>query len=127
MADQNHQLPGIADLAGRFARTGLGALKNRGELLAVEWQEEKARMTELFFWCMGLMFCGMMAIMLLTATIIFVFPEEYRLYVASAFIVLYVALVVIAAFVIRNLLQDEPFAESIDQLRKDHLCFESSK
>jgi len=127
MADQNHQLPGIADLAGRFARTGIGALKNRGELLAVEWQEEKARMTELFVWCMGLMFFGMMAIMLLTATIIFLFPEEYRLYVAAAFIVLYVALVVIAAFVIRNLLQDEPFAESIDQLRKDGLCFESSK
>src|SRR4051794_32607349 len=127
MTGQDHELPGFASLASRFARTGLGALKNRGELFAVEWQEEKARMTELMVWSIALMFCGVMATILLTATIIFLFPEEYRLYVAGAFALIYIVLTIVSVFSIRGLLQNEPFAESIEQVRKDGLCLGSSK
>jgi len=74
MSDNNHTT-GLGTLASRIGKTTLGALENRGELLAVEWQQEKARLTQLLILSIGLMFLGMLGALLLTATIIFLFPE----------------------------------------------------
>ena len=46
MTETGNHSPGIASLAGRFTRTALGLLRNRSELLVLEWQEEKARVLE---------------------------------------------------------------------------------
>ena len=89
MPETEQREPGLAGLAGRLARTALGAVRNRIELFAVEWQEERARLTELIIWLVGLLFLGMLGVLLLTFTIIFLFPPEYRLYVAGGFTLLY--------------------------------------
>ncbi len=125
MAANNHSHPGIATLVGRVARTGWGALQNRLELFVVEWHEERARMARVFVWAVGVLFLAIMAALLVTGTIIFLFPEELRLYVAAGFAALYLAGAVVAAFGLRALLQREPFAETIDQVKKDRAWLDS--
>jgi uncharacterized membrane protein YqjE len=70
MGEDNNQAPGLATLLQRVGRTSLGALRNRAELLAVEWQEEKARLAQLLIWSLGLLVLALMALGLITATII---------------------------------------------------------
>jgi len=123
--DNNH--PGAATLTRRILASGLGALKNRGELLQVEWQQEKARLTELLVLSVALLFLGIMAMMLLTATIIFLFPEDVRKYIALGFTVLYLGGAVWAVMTIRSLVKKEPFSETIEQVKKDRECLESFK
>src|SRR5438034_731821 len=83
-----------------------------GELLQVEWQQEKARLTELLVLSVALLFLGIMAMMLLTATIIFLFPEDVRKYIALGFTVLYLGGAVWAVMTIRSLVKKEPFSET---------------
>ncbi len=124
-AETNNKPPGIRTLTGRLLRTGLGALRNRGELLAVEWQEEKARMTELLVWTVGLVFLGVMTVGLLTLTIILLFPAPFRIYAAAGFTLLYLGACVGVWFNVKSLLKREPFADSLEQARKDAEWFES--
>ena len=118
MSDTNHTT-GLGTLASRIGKTTLGALTNRGELLAVEWQQEKARLTQLLILSVGLMFLGMMRALLHTATIIYLFHEEYRLYVTAAFTILYLGGAGFVFFKLNTLVKEEPFAETLKQLRKD--------
>ena len=127
MVDNNHEAPGLAALAKKAARTALGALGNRGELMAVEMQEERARLLELMIWGVAILFFGMMAAILLTAAIILLFAPENRVCVAGAFALLYLIGAFVAAGSLRSLLKQEPFAESIDQVRKDRVWLESLK
>src|SRR5689334_20428601 len=122
LTEDNHS-PGFKTLGRRLGKTALGALENRGELLAVEWQQEKERLTELLFLSMGVVFLGMMGVLLLAATIIFLFPEDLRLYVAAAFTVLFLGGCVAAFFGLKALLKREPFAESLRQIKKDRALF----
>ena len=61
----------------------------------------------------------MMGVTLVTATLIFLFPQEFRLYVAGGFALVYMGGAVFAWFTVKSLLKREPFAETIDQARKD--------
>jgi len=119
MADENNHSPTLGVLARRIGRTALGALENRGELLTVEWQQEKARLTQMLLLSVALMFLGLVGVFLLTATIIFLFPEEYWRYAAAGFTVLYLGGAVAAFIGLKKLLKGEPFAETLKQLRKD--------
>jgi uncharacterized membrane protein YqjE len=127
MSELNDHPPSLNTLARRVLSTGLGALQNRGELLLVEWQQEKARLTELLFWAVGLMFLGIMALLLLTGTIIFLFSEDLRKYVAAGFTVLYLGGAIWGVIVVRSLIKREPFSETIEQVKKDSECLESFK
>src|SRR5437588_6298050 len=108
MAENNHEPPGIPGLLRKVGLTALGALENRGELLALELQEEKARLLELLVWALGLLFLAIMATLALTATIIFLFPLEAWRYVAAGFTVLYLAAAGFAFFTVRKLLKRPP-------------------
>ncbi len=125
MEEDNKQPPGIATLVGKLMRTAVGAFQNRFELLTLEWQEERARLAELLLWLVGVLFLGMMAALLLTATIIFLFPEEQRVYVAAGFTVLYAAGAVGAWFGVRSMLKREPFSESVEQTKRDRTWLKS--
>lgn len=127
MADNNDHFPGFVSLLRKIGRTGLGALQNRGELLAVEWQEENARLTEILVWAFGLAFLAMTGFLLFTATLILLFPAELRIYAFAGFTVLYLAGALIAWFNVKGLLKHEPFAESLTQIRKDSVWLESLK
>lgn len=127
MAAENHQQLGIGQLLGRLIRTGLGALENRIELASIEWQEERIRLSELFLWIGALLFLAMIGLMLLTATIIFLFKEEWRLYVAGAFTLLYFLAALGAWLGVRSRLRQEPFQETLNQVKKDREWLQSLK
>jgi uncharacterized membrane protein YqjE len=105
----------------------VGALQNRGELLAVEWQEAKIRTTEILFWAFATAILAMAGLLLLTVTIILLFPADLRIYAFAGFTVLYVIGAVVAFFNVKTLLRHEPFAESISQVRKDSVWLDSLK
>jgi uncharacterized membrane protein YqjE len=124
MVDDDHH-PALAQLAGRLLGTSAGTLRNRGELLLLEWQQEKARLIELLILAVAVLFLGIMALMLLTATIIFLFPEDRRLWAAAGFTVLYLGAAIWAVLGIKSSIKQQPFAETLNQVKKDGECLQS--
>jgi len=127
MSENNSHGPGLSTLVGRIARTGMGALRNRTELLSVEWQEERARLMELLVWSVVWLFFGFMGMALVTATVIFLFPEDKRLWAAGAFAALYILGAIAVWTVLKKRMQERAFTESLDQMRKDAAWLESLK
>ncbi len=123
--DQN--APSLTTLVGRVARLALGGVQTRVELMAVEWQEERLRLMDLLVCAIGLLLLGTMGVLFLTVTIIFLFPSSVRLYVTAGFAVLYLLAATGAWFGLRSRLKRQPFAESIDQVKKDRLWLQSLK
>ena len=109
------------------ARTGVGALKNRGELLSIELQEEKAHLMEMLVWSISLLFLGIMGALLLTATVVLLFPADWRIYAIGGFALLYFIGAAVAFSTVRTLLKHEPFPDSLNQLKKDAQCLDSLK
>ncbi len=126
-ADGNSAPPAITTLLRRFVQTGLGALHNRGELLLVELQEEKTKALELLIWAGATCFLGMVFLMVFTATIILLFPEDLRVYVAGAFSLLYLLGALFAFLNLKSLARGAslPFAGTLDEARKDREWLES--
>jgi uncharacterized membrane protein YqjE len=127
MVEDNNHSPGLATLASRFARTGLGAVQNRLELFAVEFKEERARLTSLMFASVAFACLCVLAVLLLSATVVFLVSEQNRVYVVAVFAIVYLLGAVVAWFGVRAMLKREPFAETIDQVKKDQTWLESLK
>jgi uncharacterized membrane protein YqjE len=128
MIAHNHdKSTGLGDLLGRVGSTAARALSTRVELAALEWQEERLRLREILIWSVTAFLLGGMGVLLLTAFIILLFPEGARVYVTAALAVLYFCGAAGAWFGLKAGLKREPFAETIDQVKKDRLWLESLK
>jgi uncharacterized membrane protein YqjE len=127
MAEENNHSPGLLALLSRLAQTGVEVLRNRGELIAVELQEEKARLAEVLFLAGIMLGAGFLGTVLLTLLIIYLFPANLRPYATLGFAVLYFAAAVWAALALKSALQRAPFDESLRQLKKDRQWLESLK
>lgn len=123
----NHQLTGLATLVGRVARVALKGAEARVELLAVEWQQERLRLMDLLAFSLALLLLATLGALLLTLTIILLFPPAARIYVTAGFAVLYLLAAAGVWLVLRSVLKRQPFADSIEQVRKDRLWLESLK
>ena len=117
--DTDYQLPTLGRLARRTAGTIVGALQNRAELFAVEFEEENDRVLKMVLFGVGALFFLGMAFLLLTGTIIFLFPEPYRAYAAAGFALLYLIGGGAAGWTVKKLIKKTPFSESMKQLKKD--------
>ena len=84
-------------------------------------------MLEMLIWTVVGLFFALLGTGLLTAFVIFLFPENLRIYAVAGFALLYLAAAILVWTNLKGLLQHEPFAESIAQVRKDAECFESSR
>lgn len=108
---------------GRLVRktlaTALGALQNRGELLAIELQEEKSRFIQMLALGIGALFLAMMTMLLITGAVIFLIPEDYRIWGVAGFAVLYLAGTIWAVMSLRALLKRPPFGTTLAELKKD--------
>jgi uncharacterized membrane protein YqjE len=120
---------GITALGRQMLATVLSALQTRGELFLVEVEEEKTRFIELLIWTLAAGFLGMMFLALFTAGIILLFPEGLRMYAVFGFCVLYLAGAIVAFFNLRALIKSGPpaFADTINEIKKDRDCLESSR
>ena len=125
--NNNHDPPGLAALLGRVGRTALRGIDARVELLAVELQEERLRLREVLIWSVVMLVLGVMAVLLITAAIIFSFPEGSRMYATVGLAILYLLGTVVAWFGLRAGFKREPFTETIEQAKKDRLWLESLK
>lgn len=119
MVENNHPTPSLKGLARKVLSTGLGAIQNRGELFLVEAQEERERVIRVMVRSISGMFLGMMAILLLTGTVVFLVPAGYRIYAAAGFTLLYFGGSVWCLASLKPLLKQTPFEESVAQLKKD--------
>ena len=126
-AGNNHHTAGLPTLVARVARVALKAAQTRAELLAVEWQEERLRAVDLLACSLALLLLGTLGLLFLTVTIIFLFPAGVRIYVAAGFAVLYLLAAAGVWIALRSILKRQPFAESIEQVKKDRLWLESLK
>lgn len=125
--EANGHGPGVGRLVQRLTSSTVGALHNRLELLLVELQEEKGRLIEAVLVGVGLLFAVLLFLVTLTATVIFLFPEEYRIYALGGFTGLYLAGLITGALILKGLFKHKPFAESIRQVKKDAEWIESLK
>jgi uncharacterized membrane protein YqjE len=112
---------GLFGSARNLIDTGLAAVQNRAELLSLEFKEEKDQILEMGLWLTLALFFGIMTVLVLTATVILLFPEEYRVYAAGAFCVVYLAGTIWAILGLRRRLQNRalPFAATVEELKKD--------
>ena len=121
--------PGLIHLFRKIGMTGFSALQNRAELVAVELREENLRVVELFIWGLATCFLGLMFLIVATGTIIYLFPEGARIYAALGFCVVYLAGAVLTLLNLKALAKSAstPFAESIEEIKKDAEWLESLK
>jgi uncharacterized membrane protein YqjE len=127
MVGTNHNSPSLIALVGRLGRLALKGFYNRVELMAVEWQEERLRLAELLVRAIALVFLATMGALLLTATIILLFPPGLRVYVTAGLGILYLIGAVTVWLGLRAGLSREPFSESLTQVKKDGVWLESLK
>ena len=121
MFDSQTAGPGLLTSLRKLLDTGLAAVQNRAELLAVEFQEEKDHAIELIIWVMALLCFAIMTLLLLSAAIILVFPEHLRAYAAGGLAVIYLAGGVWSFFRLRSRLKNRPipFSATVDEIKKD--------
>jgi uncharacterized membrane protein YqjE len=112
---------GLFASARRFCDTILAIVHNRVELFAVELQEEKVRLLTLFIWAVAVMLLGMLALAVVTFTIVFLVPEGARGWVLLGFSIFYVLAFVGAVFGLRQQVKyrPPPFSGTISEIKKD--------
>jgi uncharacterized membrane protein YqjE len=127
MTSTEAQLPTLGRLARRTFSTVLGALENRAELFALEFEEENNRLLKVVMLGVGGLFLAMMTVLLVTALIIFLVPEDYRRWAALGFAVLYGGGAAGCIFGLKALLKKTPFSESLNQIKKDSELLDALK
>ena len=127
MTETDQQMPTLGRLARRTLGTFIGALENRAELFAVEFEEENDRLLRLVIFGVIALFLTMMTVLLVTGTVIFLVPEPYRLGTAAAFAAFYLTGAVAAGVMLKMLLKQAPFAESLKQIKKDSELLDAFK
>ena len=116
----------MTSLRNLFA-LAVGVLRNRVELFALELHEEKYRLAEVCLLAGSALFLGLLSLILLTGVVLFLFAEPYRIYVAAGFGVLYMGIAIALCLKAKQRLQTPPFAETINQIRKDSECLTPPK
>jgi uncharacterized membrane protein YqjE len=122
MADIQSTPPGLYKSFRTVLVRLLATFQTRAALFSVELQEERYRLIELLLLTGGAMLLSGVALLLLSITIILVFRPDLRVYAALALVLIYTAGVVVLVRKIKHKLRDEPFSETIDQLKKDWEC-----
>jgi uncharacterized membrane protein YqjE len=117
--ETDYQLPTLGRLARRTLGTIVGALENRAELFTVEFQEENDRLLKMVIYAIAALMLAMMGLLLVTGTVIFLMPEQYRVYAAGGFALLYLGGAGAAVLTIKSLVKKAPFSESLKQIKKD--------
>lgn len=127
MIDTDYQVPTFGKLARRTMATVVGALQNRAELFALEFEEENARLLKLVLFGVGGVFLAMMTILLVTGMVIFLVPEPQRVWAALGFAVFYLVGTIASVLTVKKLLKQAPFAESMNQIKKDSELLDAFK
>jgi uncharacterized membrane protein YqjE len=115
--------PGFTDSLADLGDNLIGTLQERIELVSVELQEEKYRLTQLIIWLSAAVFAGVMTLSFATLTVVYLFWESARLGVLAGFTMIYgAALAWVIVLLRRSFAQPKPFEATIKTLKEDREC-----
>jgi uncharacterized membrane protein YqjE len=119
--------PAGAGLLGALRDAADGLLRtahDRFELFTLELHEEKYRLIQIFLWISAVVFSGMMAMLLASVTLVYVFWETARLPVLAGLTAFYAAGCLTVVLLFRSYLgrQRKPFAATLGELEEDREC-----
>jgi len=123
LGESEGPLHGFLDSGKRVIDTLLATAENRIELFAVELQEEKCRMVEVLL-CVGAVAAlALMALTMITLTVVFLFWETERLAALGVLSLLYLLGTTLAWRALGGRLRTHsPLAGTLSELRKDRAC-----
>jgi len=116
---------GLRDLARGIAANLAAIAQSRLELFSIELQEEKYRLIQVLIWASAAIFCGAMAFVLINVTVVYLFWESARLTVLLVLTFFYTFSLGGIAFGLKRYIgkQPLPFADTIQEFKKDRECF----
>jgi uncharacterized membrane protein YqjE len=120
MSENDEAHSGLFDALKRFSRTAAALAQNRLELLLVEWQEERARLCGLLLLAATAIVCGLMALIVLTFTLVVVFWDEHPIAILACLGVAYAAGAALAFLELRSrLARSDAFTATLAEFKKD--------
>ncbi|HUV98838.1 MAG TPA: phage holin family protein [Gallionella sp.] len=115
------QSSGLLESVKRLASTLISIVSTRLELLANELQEERLRLTQMFFLTLLALFCFGMALLLFTVFVTVLFWDDHRLAVLGGLCVLFFLSGTLMAVRLRSKAQSKPklFSATLAELAED--------
>jgi uncharacterized membrane protein YqjE len=126
MNDRPPDKPGIIGSIRRLADGLMATVQDRLELVAVELEEEKLRLIQVFIWINLAFFTGMLAVTFLSLTVVVLFWERARLAVVGGLATCYVIVcaAVVAALYRRITSQPRLFDATRQEIARDRTCIQ---
>ena len=124
MIEQTNE--GFLGTLKRLRDTLFTSFENRLQIVELELREEKDRALALFISAVVLILAGLMTLIAITFLAVVAFWEQ-AVWVLVGFGLVYGATGLTAILVIRNKLKTPPFAETINQIKKDRIWLFSRK
>jgi uncharacterized membrane protein YqjE len=96
----------------------------RFELFLVEMKEQRARMFESLLLAVAGLVCALMALILITLTVLVVFWDTHRLLVLAVLTAAYAVAAAVAFIKLRSRLQRwQAYSATLEEFKKDCACF----
>jgi uncharacterized membrane protein YqjE len=112
--------PGLLASFKRLLLTIVGIVRNRIELFAVELQEERLRLLNAVLLAAVVVVFGLLTLVMLTFTLLYLAGEEHRLAAAAAMTVVYLLVTLGAFWRLRTKLKNwQMFSATRTELQKD--------
>jgi uncharacterized membrane protein YqjE len=120
-APEERPASGLFHSLGRLAGTLLAIIHTRLELLTTELQEEIRQVGAILLWAFIAAFAAMMGLFLAALAVIFTFWDTHRIAASLAMVGLFIALAVLAAFMlVKKLRSKQPLlSDTLAELAKD--------
>jgi uncharacterized membrane protein YqjE len=119
---------GLSSSLRRLLATLIAIVQNRIELAALEFQEEKFRVIEVFILAAAAVTLGLMALMLITITVALILPEAARIVALAFLCLIYIAGAFWAYKSLQRRLRDwSPFSATLDEMKKDKAWLQGKK
>jgi uncharacterized membrane protein YqjE len=116
--------PGILTSLRNLGEGLLTSVQDRVELVSLELQEEKLRLTETMVWIGAAIVAIAMALIFVSLTLVYLCGQNLRLAALAALALAYsvTAVAIVAAFRRHLARQPRPFAATIAELQEDRSC-----
>jgi uncharacterized membrane protein YqjE len=102
----------------------LASVQDRVQLLSLDVHEEKVRLLQIHVWTSVALFTGMLAVMLASLTLVYLFWDHARLAVLGSLTALYAGSCVAIIVALRRMMNrhPRPFAATLAELESDRAC-----
>ena len=110
----------MLETSKRLLRTAAAMAQNRLELILVEVQEERARFFDMLLVAAGAVACGLMALIMVSLTLVVIFWDEHRIAVLAGLSLVYIAAAAAGFWQLNKRLRDwQGFSATLAEFKKD--------